>query len=249
MLAACFLSAYVPALSQDASGLTLKLDINSIEVSEFFSGARVVASGDLPAGSGLIVQLSGKAESSSYLLKGKKGPFWLGTGDVKFKGVPWIVSVRSTGPIPEMLSEGELQKLDLGRPGTAVKITIPDRDNGALLKAELLRLKERQGLYDFKGGRIEIDSRGRYSCSFRIPPEIPPGAYTVSALSIADGRVSGSVSRILSVRHQGLVSFLKKESKLHPAFYGIIAVLMAVAAGLITGLFAGRKKQTSISGS
>jgi|GEM_PF-4041846 len=239
--------ASVPALSADDNGLTLKLDTNSIEVSEFFSGTRIVASGDFPSGSGLIVQLSGKAVSTSYRLKGKKGPFWLGAGNVKFHGVPWMVLVRSTGPLPEMLPESELKRLGLGRPGTAYGIKVTGRSDDGLMKAELLRLKERRGLYDFNGGGIEIERDGRYSCSFRIPPDIPPGDYRVSVYSVINGKISGITSQVLSVHQKRLVSFLKKQSKSHPAFYGIIAVLMAVGAGLITGLFAGRKKQRGLS--
>ena len=223
--------------------LTLDLNKRHISVAEFFSGTEITASGRMPSGCDVVVQLASPGASRRFRLKGKRGPFWLGIGTVKLENVPWTVVVRSTGPLPGMLPEAELERLWIGRLGTLKRIKVSGRNGGGLYVAELMRLEEKAGLYDFSGGGVELKRGGFYPCSFRLPAAIPPANYAVEAFAVKNHRAIRKVRAVFAVERSGMPSMLNTESKKHPVSYGASAVLMAVLVGLLAGFLHGRRRQ------
>lgn len=234
-LAALSLSGRSPS-----GDLTLNLSKRDVKVSEFFNGTIIEASGRSPSACDLIVQMASAGEPRNFLLKGNKGPFWVVIGKVRFENVPWMVAIRSTAPPPDLLAESELERLQIGRKGTLHRIRVAAGDRREPYLTELMRLKEKAGLFDFRGGGVELKRGGFYRCSFSLPAAISPGDYTVSAFAVRNQTVVKKAYAVFTVERSGLCAVLNRDSVKHPVLYGLIAVLMALLIGLLAGLLRGR---------
>ena len=67
------------------------------------------------------------------------------------------------------------------------------------------------------------------------PYQAPPGIYTVDVLAVRDGNVVDHASTHLEVKSTGMVKALSKMAFDQAGLYGIMAVVIALLAGLAVG--------------
>jgi hypothetical protein len=83
----------------------------------------------------------------------------------------------------------------------------------------------------------------RVSADFELPASIPPGDYEIRMIGYRDGTAQLLASQVLSARRVGLALLISSLSEHHGLLYGVLSVLLAVAAGFVTGMvFASAKK-------
>jgi Putative transmembrane protein (Alph_Pro_TM) len=83
----------------------------------------------------------------------------------------------------------------------------------------------------------------RISADFELPASIPPGQYEIRLIGYRDGTAELLASETLAARRVGLALLISSFSEHHGLVHGIFAVLLAAAAGFLTGmLFASAKK-------
>ncbi len=83
----------------------------------------------------------------------------------------------------------------------------------------------------------------RVSADFELPASIPPGDYEIRLIGYRDGTAELLASETLTARRVGLALLVSSLSEHHGLLYGVLSVLLAVAAGFATGmLFASAKK-------
>ena len=63
------------------------------------------------------------------------------------------------------------------------------------------------------------------------PSNVPTGTYTVKVLQIKNGQVISAFSRPLPVSKAGMSARISEFANQHAAFYGLIAIALAVFAG------------------
>lgn len=83
----------------------------------------------------------------------------------------------------------------------------------------------------------------RISADFELPASIPPGQYEIRMIGYRDGTAELLASQTLAASRVGLALLISSFSEHHGLLYGIFSVLLAAAAGFLTGmLFASAKK-------
>ncbi len=83
----------------------------------------------------------------------------------------------------------------------------------------------------------------RVSADFELPASIPPGDYDIRLIGYRDGTAELLASEVLTARRVGLALLISSLSEHHGLLYGILSVLLAIAAGFLTGMvFASAKK-------
>jgi hypothetical protein len=83
----------------------------------------------------------------------------------------------------------------------------------------------------------------RISADFELPASIPPGQYEIRMIGYRDGTAELLASETLAASRVGLALLISSFSEHHGLLYGILSVLLAAAAGFLTGmLFASAKK-------
>jgi hypothetical protein len=74
-----------------------------------------------------------------------------------------------------------------------------------------------------------------------LPAKVPPGEYQVRLSVIKDGRLMGQKTAKFRVKMVGFPALFASLAYEHAAFYGILAVIIAIATGFIMGfLFKGK---------
>lgn len=229
---------------------TVKNEPNLIAVGAFFNGTQLIVSGKVGAENDVVVIVSGKQEELTLKKKGKAlGLLWMNLADVHFKKVPNLYILYSSKGGTESAAPGPKtwEKLGIGFEylKKEMEIEAPQTERDALAD-EFLKLKQSQELYAFHPGEISFEQNNEKERSFTagiwIPPRIPTGEYQVSVMELHDDQVVDNSMSQLNVKEEGIPLMLSSLAFNHSIFYGFLAVLIAVAAGLAMDFFFGTGK-------
>ncbi len=223
---------------------------NLIAIGAFFNGTQLTVSGKVASENEVVVIVKGKQEELTIKKKGKAlGLLWMNLGDVHFKKVPNLYLLYSSKGMME-LAASELktwEQLGIGFESLKkqMEIEAPQAERKDLAQ-EFLKLKQNQGLYASHQGEISFGQKSGTEKSFNaavwIPPRIPPGEYQVQVMEIHNGITVGNSMDRLKVKEQGIPFMISSLAFNHSLFYGFLAVLIAVAAGLMMDFFFGTGK-------
>jgi hypothetical protein len=252
-------AGWVPARGQSAPPTgAIQIEPSRVEVGLFYNGATVTVRVEVPAGYQAALLLSARPGSLELKRLGKRGGIlWMGVGHVAFENVPAVYQVLSSAPLPQLGAPETLATWKLG-----YKSLVPDDAPGAYLRSQLVGLKEHEGLFAIQPTGLmpvaqaagsphvaTIKGPGNGSATsalaaktvvlqgaFRLPPRAPVGDYTLELIGFKDGHAVGLNSASLQLEQVGMVLQLRRFAFDHGLAYGIVASLIAVVVGLLTGL-------------
>ena len=217
-----------------------------VRVGLFFNGALLHVQGRIQAGHQAAVVLAGNEGRLGLKRKGRVwGLFWMNTGDVAFDPVPSVYLLCTSGPLKELASAGVLTRLGVGYDGLEARTNFQgSAGDGHALFGELVRLKKNEGLFSLEEGAalLKPGSQGRLevSADLFLPARTPPGDYRITLYSFRDGEgaIVGETSTAL--RQEGFAAFTSRMALERGLLYGIVSVVIAIAAGMLTGVAFGR---------
>jgi hypothetical protein len=210
-----------------------------IHVGAFYSGVNVRVHGLAPAGSKVIVTVTGSDRDESFNRKMRFGPIWLNGGKVRISGAPSLFLRYSPQPLAALLSPDAIASRDLDEASLARRIhsDLSTRDvrADAALRADFLALKKDDNIYRFVDGGVVMGQSDSveipYSLEFHWPKKAPPAEYEVHVYQVADGAVVSETHLPLSVVRSGFPSWLAFLAGNRSSLYGVTAVLIALLAG------------------
>ncbi len=206
---------------------------NPVIISATYHGTSLNVEGKLLKDMELIIKVIGQKKDTVFKRKGKVwGLLWMNTEDVVFKNLPGLYLVYA-GNVKSPL----LNKIGFDMLKTQVQVE-PARDRDFLFR-ELLKLKQKEGLYAIKEKVISYKDVGdnikAFSCRVSLPSKLKPGLYTVEILGIKENKIVERHTYELKAQLKGLPKLISFFAFQHGTIYGIAAVLIAIAAGLIIG--------------
>lgn len=213
--------------------LIADLSEHQIQITTGFVGTDVLLFGTVEPGSNVVVVVRGPEEETTVWRKGRYAGVWVNDRRVVFERVPSFYAVRSSAPLDEIASEVTRMRHGMG----AEFLRLRSRDEGvseeetAVFKAALIRNKLREGL--FASGEDDISFLGGqlFRTRLHFPANVPTGFYDVEVFMLQNGRVIHAQTTPLIVRKAGLGADVFYFAYNYSALYGIIAVLLAIAAG------------------
>jgi hypothetical protein len=106
----------------------------------------------------------------------------------------------------------------------------------------LVKIKERANLYNIveDPARLEISEGKLFKHYFRFPPAATEGRYQVESFCFLKGELVGYGKDVIEIKKVGLEHWLTQTSQNQPVFFGIMAVVIAVGAGLLVGVLFGK---------
>ncbi len=216
-----------------------------VQLNLFYRGATLHVQGWVPAGHGAAVLCSGAEQRLHLKRKGRVWGMWMNAGEVTFAGVPSVYLLRTSASLGGLAPAGVLRGAALGYDGLREQVA---RAQGTVeedlqLFPELVRLKEHEGVFQVDEGSLRLVPAGHgldtFTTAFFLPARVPPAAYEVRLYTLHDHTVE-QVSRATTIlRPSGVAAFITATAKNRGLLYGIVAVLVAMAAGLLTGLLFG----------
>ncbi len=219
---------------------------NLIEIGLSYHGDQIHFFGVSPVRDcDLIIRLTAeKSEEVKLSVKGRVGPFWMSVKQYDVTDAPFMYKIHSTKPIEQIVSPETAQELELGYVAVQKKMKLhlargeAAPDDAAKVFKGLVKIKEDANLYNIIADpkRLEIAEGRLYKHYFRFPPAATEGRYVVESFAFKDGQLLGYGKDVIQIKKVGLEHWLTEVSQNQPVLFGIMAVLIALGAGLLVGM-------------
>jgi uncharacterized protein (TIGR02186 family) len=227
-----------------ASPLAVTPDV--VHADLLFSGALLHVRGTIPEGHQAAVICTGADGRLNLRRKGRVwGLFWMNTGEIAFDGVPSLYLLCTSAPVAQLAPAGVLARLGTGLDALESRAAFegPAADRKTLF-GQMIRLKREEGLYAVAEGatRLKPGAQGMLdvAADLFLPARTPQGEYRIRLVSFqgGDGFVRSETSVVL--RQTGFAAFTSRMAHERGLLYGIVSVVLAIAAGMLTGFVFGR---------
>ncbi|MEW5725200.1 MAG: TIGR02186 family protein, partial [Thermodesulfobacteriota bacterium] len=158
------------------------------------------------------------------------------------ENLPHIFKVHSSKPLAQMLRPELIRKYGLSYEALEERMELkllkgePEPDDREVMFDGFIRLKEKENLYKIAENRIQITKGRLFDHYFTFPDKAKEGDYVIESFTVKNGEVIGSSTDIVKVRKVGLTAWLYRLSQTQGVLYGIMAVVIALAAGLLVGI-------------
>jgi uncharacterized protein (TIGR02186 family) len=250
LLVSLFKQPLLPAQNPDPSS-TMAVSPELISINALYKGTDVSIRADLPgACDGAVVKIQGADHDEVLSRKGKVSIIWMNVDEVTVSNAPGIYILNSSGPLDRICAPEEQNRLMLGYDALQERIVIRGKKGSAGSDfSEFIMLKEHSGSYQRSAtGRLIQDAAGKtaFEAVLHVPPVMPSGDYQIQLYCFKNLVLLGQSSASLRVEKVGVPNYLYSLAFDHPAAYGLLAIVIAMATGIVMGTVFGsrnRRKQ------
>ncbi|MGF1628120.1 MAG: TIGR02186 family protein [Kiloniellaceae bacterium] len=237
-LRAVLLSLVVMVLALPGFGqapLIADLSEHQIQITTGFVGTDVLLFGTVAPDSNVVVVVRGPEEATAVWRKGRFAGIWVNDRRMIFARVPSFYAVRSNAPLEDIASQTTRTRHGMGAEFLRLRTEEEGVSEGDvdIFRRALIRNKERAGLFATGGDHITFLGGQLFRTRLHFPANVPTGFYDVEVFMLQEGRVVHAQTTPLIVRKAGLGADVFYFAHNYSAVYGIIAVLLAVAAGVL----------------
>ncbi|MHB8066727.1 MAG: TIGR02186 family protein [Desulfobaccales bacterium] len=219
---------------------------NLIEIGLSYRGDEIHFFGVNPVpGSDVVIRLTAeKQEDIKLSVKGKVGPFWMTVKQYEVTDAPFIYKLHSSKPLDQIISPEMAQELELGYVAVKKKMKLhlargdAAPEDADLVFKGLLKIKEEANLYNIVQDpkRLEEAEGKLFKHYFRFPSAATEGRYLVESFCFSKGQLVGYGKDVIEIKKVGIEHWLTQTSQNQPIFFGIMAVVVALGAGLLVGV-------------
>lgn len=231
---------------EPAAEMRIRALPNEVLITIGYSGSTIHFYGVAPPDSSVIIKVSSGPQEAKLSRKGKMaGLFWMTVEQAEVENLPAFYAVLSSGDINKLLPEAKQRELQVD-PGFKSFFTIASvKDAGDKSKQfspqdvqEYLQgletVKEKDDLYQMKPDAVAVDGPD-FLASLDLGANIPLGDYEVTAYAVKNAQVVTQAATGFTVKPVGATHWLANLAVDRPAIYGIMSVVVALAAGLGVG--------------
>ncbi len=226
----------VPAPASSQSIVT-DLSTREVAISTGFTGAELLLFGATEGFGDIVVTVVGPKRDEIIRRKERVAGIWVNGTSVTFENAPAYYRTAASKPLSEIAAPEVLEKLQIGSSRIDLS-TRSSRGAEAILefREAFIRSKKRQALYSEDISDIKI-TRGRlFRSTIPFPVNVPIGTYEVTVHLFKDGRLVSSEKTPLTVQKVGLEAKIYDFAHDHAAWYGLIAIAIALVAGWLAGV-------------
>lgn len=223
--------------------ITVNANHDHVDIRLNYHGSTVSVRGNADPGTDIILTISTEGGEEKLMKKDKIGGFiWMNREKLTFENIPEIYLIRSTKEVGQLLDSSEQAESGIGYDAIAATAEVdPSMDAAGTqsLLDDFFLYKESKNLYSSSVGGIDLNDEGgtrSYYTLFDWPYQVPPGEYKVMAYEVKDGQVLDSAEAQVTVAEAGVVKRLADLAQNNGALYGIIAIVVALAAGFGVGM-------------
>lgn len=243
-LAALLVLAWASAAFGAQSDMVTDYSQQSIKVDVRFHGERIYFFGTVPDPKADVVVKLIPIHSAPIQLtrKGKVVLFWMGVKQFEVQKLPFLYKIHSSRPLKEVLTPEVAAKYRLGyqtlKEDMELKLIkgVAASDDRDVMFQGFVELKEKFNLYRVAENRIRIRKGRLFEHYFTFPDKAKEGDYLVESYAIKDGRVIAVSRDKITVQKVGITAWLYRTAQENGLLYGVIAVVIALGAGLLVGM-------------
>ena len=220
--------------SAGADYLVADLSKRRIDITLGFSGAEVLLFGATETGGDVIVVVRGPDQKVVVRHKDHIAGIWVNREWMRFDNAPAFYYVASSRPLHVIASDATLSGVGVGL--NHIGVTPAASSDGAdadAFRTALIHIKEREGLYGSGPGAVAFIGGRLFRTTVSFPATVQTGPYTVEVLLVRNGKVESAQRWPLFITKVGTSAAVFDYSHDRPGLYGVVAVLIAVVAGLL----------------
>ncbi len=253
LLAVLAVLFWIGSAGASEAPVTLKLSHPTLKITTFYDGTTVNVSGTLPANDDILLHVIGAKKNVALKVKGKvAGLLWMNKTDVELENTPAVYMVYTPEKIGKDLLlaqlEGKYKAMvkDVALLGVGYKALVkdiaikPESADKKFVFGEYVKLMEKAGVYGVYDGAVNygpVEGKTKsFSATLIIPPKMTAGKYLVEAVAVRDGKPVGRARETLTIELSGLPKIIASLAYEHSLLFGIMAVAIAVATGLLIGV-------------
>ncbi len=228
----------LPARAQE--DIVLGLSQAEVSISTNFNGSEILIYGavkretPIPDGAPLevVITVSGPSLPITVWRKERRFGIWINTDAVEVDRAPGFYAVVTSGPLDEVLKRIEdlRHKISIPRAIRSVGAPMNIADSASFTDA-LIRIRSRSNLYQVIEGGVTIDQQTLFRAAVRLPSALTEGDYITRIFLTRGGNIVAQYETLIDVRKVGLERWLFVLSRDNAFLYGILSLVIAVAAG------------------
>lgn len=217
-----------------AQGVVADLSQASVSIDSTFAGQEILVFGaiDAPAGAEahVIVTVAGPSEPVTIRRKARRAGIWVNADEAEIARAPAFYAVASTGPLHETLSAADDLRHAITLPRAIRSVAAGPGQSQSFVSA-LIRIRTESGAYRRREEAVELVEGRLFRADIALPPNLTEGDYVARIYLTQDRRVVASYATTLEVRKVGLERFLYALAHERPLLYGLMSLVIAIAAG------------------
>ena len=230
--------AGIPRSADAGADIQMTILPNEILMGATYDGQRIQVIGSVPSDTTAIIRVTGHMEASKLKKKGRAlGMLWMNQDTIEISHVPNVFLLY----LPREISAAPFPMSALGLDGIRREAQIRAREKGHdALFEEFVKLKQDARLYGTFPRAIAYGkgtgSEKSFRCTLDMPSDLPAGTYQVEVFAVKNGSVVARARQPIIAREIGMPAFISSLALNHSTIYGVLAVLVAAMAGLLTGV-------------
>ena len=218
----------------------------NVAVTSSFNGTEIVIFGAVDnsqqpsAESGyydVLIVVEGVPTRTVARRKNNVAGLWLNTAAATFDLVPSYYAIASTRPIDEITTEEFRATHGIGFQhlrfapafGEAQGLSTEDL---AEFRRAIIRLKRKQGLYVQDPFSVAFIGRSLFRATIELPANVTVGPFETRVYLFREEKLLSQYTVKLNLEREGVERHLHAFAFTYPALYGLMTVMIAVAAGL-----------------
>ena len=224
-----------PAATASAQEIVAALSQSDVSITSTFAGSRILVFGaikDPPGGAPLdvVITVSGPLEPVTVRRKERVAGIWINAEAAEIDAAPSFYAVATTGPLEAVLTRTEDLRHAVSIPRAIRAVASGAKEPQSFVEA-LIRIRKRAGAYAVAEGSVALREDALFRTEVALPANLTEGDYEARFLLTQEGRVVARQTAALAVRKVGLERFLVRLAHDAPAIYGVVSLVIAVAAG------------------
>lgn len=216
----------VAGLSQDEISITANFDGSEIIVFGAISRDAPTPEGEL----GIIVAVTGPDEPVTVRRKDRRFGIWVNSEAAEIDAAPTFYAVATNLPLRSILTRTEDLRHRISVSNAIRAVDTQVADQRAYTDA-LTRIRGEAGLYQLLEGVVTVQADTLFNVQIRLPANLTEGDYDTRIFLTRDGAVVTQYETQIAVRKVGLERLIYTLAHERPLIYGILALVIAIAAG------------------
>lgn len=244
LFASLLLSVGLTAAAEEQRPEVVQSDISMREISiqSNFTGVEIVLFGSIDFSKApapdekpydVIMVVRGPDRPLVVRRKERIAGLWMNGDSKTFSAVPDFYAVLASRPFRAIASEETLKPLGIGFANLDYGKTVEGDNTDDEFRANLIRLQQERRLFQESDDAIGFIGRSLFRGSVDLPVNVPIGRYTTQVFLFRDGKLLSQSQSSLQVHKVGLERVVYMLAYRYPLTYGLLAVLIAMSAGLL----------------
>ncbi len=185
----------------------------------------------------VIINVKGPRLPAVVRKKDKIAGIWVNKDNVTFTDAPSFYIQASTRPLNEITTEDVLRANQIGFAYQNYHYEASDgiTNIDGFVKG-FIRNKEDAGLYQLVEDHMPLLSKTLFRADVHIPANVPVGDFVAEIFLFKDGQLIATEQSDLVVVKKGFSEVVYNFAHQHPAFYGLMAIMIALMSGWLAGV-------------